>query len=158
MTTWLPKGDRNRKRWPTPFCGTLSFLRLSRNFQLAPETATAFSSFLIFARYEPFSGEWSRPLTPILLKSTAIHLQFLSRYFCTPPGRKCNIHHQFASRYGYRLHRDAFEEVSGSGSLECLQLFHACQDRWQLGVLSHHLKCEMKSSHLVDFSWDFVDF
>ena len=27
-----------------------------------------------------------------------------------------------------------------------------------LGVLSHHLKCEMKSSHLVDFSWDFVDF
>ena len=27
-----------------------------------------------------------------------------------------------------------------------------------LGVLSHHLKCEMKSPHLVDFSWDFVDF
>ena len=25
------------------------------------------------------------------------------------------------------------------------------------GVLSHHLKCEMKSPHLVDFSWDFVD-
>ena len=27
-----------------------------------------------------------------------------------------------------------------------------------LGVLSHHLKCEMKSLRLVDFSWDFVDF
>ena len=27
-----------------------------------------------------------------------------------------------------------------------------------LGVLSHHLKCEMKSPRLVDFSWDFVDF
>ena len=26
-----------------------------------------------------------------------------------------------------------------------------------LGVLSHHLKCEMKSPHLVDFSWYFVD-
>ena len=29
--------------------------------------------------------------------------------------------------------------------------FHA------LGVLSHHLMCEMKSPHLVDFSWDLVD-
>ena len=28
------------------------------------------------------SGESSRPLTPILLKSIAIHLPFLSRYFC----------------------------------------------------------------------------
>ena len=27
-----------------------------------------------------------------------------------------------------------------------------------LGVLSHHLKCEMKSPHLVNFSWDVVDF
>ena len=26
-----------------------------------------------------------------------------------------------------------------------------------LGLLSHHLKCEMKSLHLVDFSWDLVD-
>ena len=26
-----------------------------------------------------------------------------------------------------------------------------------LGVLSHHLKCEMKSPHLVAFSWDLVD-
>ena len=30
--------------------------------------------------------------------------------------------------------------------------------RWNVGVLSHHLKCEMKSPHLVEFSWDFVDF
>ena len=30
--------------------------------------------------------------------------------------------------------------------------------RHPLAVLSHHLKCEMKSPHLVDFSWDFVDF
>ena len=29
------------------------------------------------------SGESNRPLTPILLKSIAIHLPFLSRYFCT---------------------------------------------------------------------------
>ena len=29
-----------------------------------------------------FSGESNRPLTPILLKSLAIHLPFLSRYFC----------------------------------------------------------------------------
>ena len=28
------------------------------------------------------SGESNRPLTPILLKSIAIHLPFLSRYFC----------------------------------------------------------------------------
>ena len=28
------------------------------------------------------SGEANRPLTPILLKSIAIHLPFLSRYFC----------------------------------------------------------------------------
>ena len=28
----------------------------------------------------------------------------------------------------------------------------------KLGVPSHHLKCEMKSPHLVDFGWDFVDF
>ena len=28
------------------------------------------------------SGELNRPLTPILLKSIAIHLPFLSRYFC----------------------------------------------------------------------------
>ena len=27
-----------------------------------------------------------------------------------------------------------------------------------LGVLSHHLKFEMKSPHLVDFSWDLVEF
>ena len=27
-----------------------------------------------------------------------------------------------------------------------------------IGVLSHHLKCETKSPHLVDLSWDFVDF
>ena len=27
-----------------------------------------------------------------------------------------------------------------------------------LGVLSHHLHCEMKSPHLLDFSWDFADF
>ena len=27
-----------------------------------------------------------------------------------------------------------------------------------LGVLSHHLNCEMKSPHLVDFSWDFAEF
>ena len=31
-------------------------------------------------------------------------------------------------------------------------------DSQTLGVLSHHLKCEMKSPHLVDCSWDFVDF
>ena len=30
------------------------------------------------------------------------------------------------------------------------------QNIW--GVLYHHLNCEMKSPHLVDFSWDFVDF
>ena len=30
----------------------------------------------------PTSGESNRPLTPILLKSIAIHLPFLSRYFC----------------------------------------------------------------------------
>ena len=30
--------------------------------------------------------------------------------------------------------------------------------RQTLGVLSHHLNCEMKSPHFVDFSWDFVDF
>ena len=28
----------------------------------------------------------------------------------------------------------------------------------KLGVLSHPLECEMKSHHLVDFSWAFVDF
>ena len=27
-----------------------------------------------------------------------------------------------------------------------------------LGVLSHHLKCQMTSSHLVDFSWDIAEF
>ena len=27
-----------------------------------------------------------------------------------------------------------------------------------LGVLSHHLRCGMKSPHLVYFSWDFADF
>ena len=27
-----------------------------------------------------------------------------------------------------------------------------------LGVLSDHLQCEMKSPHLVDFSWDLVEF
>ena len=26
-----------------------------------------------------------------------------------------------------------------------------------LGVLSHHRKCEMKSPHVVDFSWALVD-
>ena len=31
---------------------------------------------------EGLSGESNRPLTPILLKSIAIHLPFLSRYFC----------------------------------------------------------------------------
>ena len=30
--------------------------------------------------------------------------------------------------------------------------------RTWLGVLSHHRKCEMKSPHLVDFNWDFVNF
>ena len=28
----------------------------------------------------------------------------------------------------------------------------------ELGAPSHHLKCEMKSPHLVDYSWDFVGF
>ena len=32
--------------------------------------------------WDPQSGESHRPLTPILLKSNAIHLPFLSRYFC----------------------------------------------------------------------------
>ena len=27
-----------------------------------------------------------------------------------------------------------------------------------LGVLSHQIKYEMKSPHLVDFSWDLVDY
>ena len=32
--------------------------------------------------FYPFSGESNRPLTLIFLKSIAIHLPFLSRYFC----------------------------------------------------------------------------
>ena len=32
------------------------------------------------------------------------------------------------------------------------------QGKHNLSVLSHHLKCEMKSPHLVDLSWDLVDF
>ena len=39
--------------------------------------------------------------------------------------------------------------------IEFLNLWFA---KHMLGVLSHHLKCEMKSPHLVDFSWDLVDF
>ena len=37
------------------------------------------------------------------------------------------------------------------GSWMSVQMAHACP-RSNLGVLSHHLKCEMKSPHLVDFS------
>ena len=33
----------------------------------------------------------------------------------------------------------------------------ACWNHF-LGVLSHHFKCEMKSPHLTDFSWDLVVF
>ena len=33
-------------------------------------------------KFGHFSGESNRPLTTILLKSVAIHLPFLSRYFC----------------------------------------------------------------------------
>ena len=32
------------------------------------------------------------------------------------------------------------------------------QQNATLAVLSHHLECEMKSPHLVDFSWDLVEF
>ena len=39
--------------------------------------------YLLFAYTLFKSGESNRPLTPILLKSIAIQLPFLSRYFCT---------------------------------------------------------------------------
>ena len=65
-----------------------------------------------------FSGESDRPLTPMLLKSIAMHLPFVSPYFCknmpsswqkvvyTPP---------ICTRYGSHLYRDTFAEVFGSG-------------------------------------------
>ena len=31
-------------------------------------------------------------------------------------------------------------------------------EKCKLGVLYHQLKCEMKSSHFVDVSWDLVEF
>ena len=40
------------------------------------------------------------------------------------------------------------QRISGPKSLGLCPVLSA------LGVLSHHLKCEMKSPHLVDFSWD----
>ena len=63
-------------------------------------------------------GESNRPLTPILLKSIAIRLPFLSRYLCksmasswqkvvhTPP---------ICIKIRPQLYRDTFAEVSGSG-------------------------------------------
>ena len=44
------------------------------------------------------------------------------------------------------------EEATQSG------VWWSVMRRGRLSVLSHHLKCEMKSPHLVDLSWDLVDF
>ena len=71
------------------------------------------------------SGESNRPSTPILSKSIAIYFPFLSRYFCkkcAPLGRTWYIHHQFVSRYGSHLYRDALADVLGSGVVGTLPI------------------------------------
>ena len=57
---------------------------------------------------------------PDTLKSITIHLPFLSRCFCKSMPFSLQkvvcFHHQFISRCGSRLYRDAFADVLGSGS------------------------------------------
>ena len=66
MTTDGSHGDKDDKHRPKTSLQSTSGLKsqnLPRNFTKTP-------------------GEPNRPLTPILLKNIAIHLPFLSRYFC----------------------------------------------------------------------------
>ena len=81
------KSLNNGLAWKEPFVGTPNLLLLL-SIQGDPEHANA--NELMLGQKNCWgstsakrnSGESNRPLTPILLKSIAIHLPFLSRYFC----------------------------------------------------------------------------
>ena len=65
------------------FCSVSEASRRSGNHpEYVATTRVWFRIAAIFLAQSDFSGESNRPLTPILLKSIAIHLPFLSRYFC----------------------------------------------------------------------------
>ena len=93
------------------------------------------SSFILFPALKnrfPYmnAGESNRPLTPILLKSSATTPP-IPQDFCEsmlPLGRQSYIHHRFVSWYASRFYRDAFAEVLGSGVVGTL-LKHAYQDK-----------------------------
>ena len=98
----------------------LHFHYSSIDFRMAAECKYRPKAFWIYFLTMPPSGESIWPLTPILLKSIAIHLPFLLRYFlhhfyCDTFARSIAIHHQFVSRYASHLYRDTFPEVLGSG-------------------------------------------
>ena len=70
------------------------------------------------------------------------------------------------------MRRDVVDKLGGGGSFLAVPLpQNSCEIDSErkapelqlrkantIGVLSHHRKCEMKSPHLADFSWDFVEF
>ena len=71
-----------------------------------------------------------------------------------------------------RCPQSVYKSDCGDNFLTCLDILdgpairnanrgdsrESVREQTRLDVLSHHLKCEMKRPHLVDFSRDFVDF